>query len=170
MSHPKLKMADLYRDGMPLVALHTFVGEKLMDHHLPELAKHMEAEGVTLPMYSIKWFVTGKRFYAIAVVPTTDFAVDVSVVFSCSFQFDLVTRIWDLFLLQGWKVVYRIMLAILKLNETVLLAMSFEGIMTHMRDIHTTATPDQVMKKAATFSKANTKEIDGLIADFHKQQ
>eukprot|EP00567_Pseudictyota_dubia_P009097 CAMPEP_0197462010 /NCGR_PEP_ID=MMETSP1175-20131217/57988_1 /TAXON_ID=1003142 /ORGANISM="Triceratium dubium, Strain CCMP147" /LENGTH=46 /DNA_ID= /DNA_START= /DNA_END= /DNA_ORIENTATION= len=33
--------------------------------------------------------------------------------YASSFPFDLVTRVWDCFLAEGWKIVFRVMLAIL---------------------------------------------------------
>jgi hypothetical protein len=38
-------------------------------------------------------------------------------VYSNSFPFDLVTRVWDIFWYEGWKIMYRVALALLKAHE-----------------------------------------------------
>ena len=53
--------------------------------------------------------------------------------FTRSFPFDLVTRVWDSFIYDGWKIVFRVMLALLKLAAPALMNESLEGI---MRKIH----------------------------------
>ena len=64
----------------------------LCRERLPRLAAHFEREGVDHAMYASQWFIT---------------------IFAYSFPFDLVTRVWDMFLLEGWKAVYRVALAVL---------------------------------------------------------
>ena len=49
-------------------------------------------------MFGSKWFMT---------------------LFSYDFPFVSLVRIWDIFLFEGWKIVYRIALATLKLNEGI---------------------------------------------------
>ena len=39
-------------------------------------------------------------------------------VYSRSFPFDVVVRIWDIFIAEGWTIVYQVALALLKLNES----------------------------------------------------
>jgi len=46
---------------------------------------------------------------------------------------ELTLRIWDIFFIEGIKILYRVGLAILKLNEKVLLKSDFEGITTCLR-------------------------------------
>ncbi len=38
-------------------------------------------------------------------------------IFTYNFPFAAVVRIWDAFLLEGWKVVFRVALSLLKLHE-----------------------------------------------------
>ena len=45
-------------------------------------------------------------------------------VYSRSFPFDVVVRIWDIFIAEGWTIVYQVALALLKLNESKII--SFE--------------------------------------------
>jgi hypothetical protein len=61
-------------------------------------------------------------------------------VFCRSFSFDLVTRVWDVLLLEGdIKIVYRVSLAILQSVENSLLALAFDKIMGFLRNL-----PDRI--------------------------
>lgn len=59
--------------------------------------------------------------------------------YTSSFKFDLVTRVWDSFLGEGWKIIYRVMLALLSQWQSQLLKMSFEEILAFFREL-----PDRV--------------------------
>jgi hypothetical protein len=45
-----------------------------------------------------------------------------------SFPFDLVTRAWDIFLAEGWKAVFRVAIAFLKLHESALLEIDSDEV------------------------------------------
>ena len=68
----------------------------LLKHKLPRLYAHFDALGLHPTMYSAQWFMT---------------------IFTYNFPFSVVVRIWDSFLLEGWKVVFRVALGLLKKHE-----------------------------------------------------
>jgi hypothetical protein len=71
----------------------------LLKRKLPKLFEHFEGLGLHPTMYSAQWFIT---------------------IFTYNFPFSVVVRIWDCFLLEGWKVVFRVALGLLKRHEGVL--------------------------------------------------
>ena len=66
--------------------------------------------------------------------------------FCRGFPFDLVTRVWDIYLFEGYKIVYRVGLALLKLVEGKLLSTNFEGILEILRDINKYSDADRIVK------------------------
>lgn len=63
-----------------------------------------------------------------------------------AFDFDLVTRVWDIFLLEGdYKIVYRVSLAILKSCEKELMSRKFDKIMAFVRELPHRIDADAVM-------------------------
>lgn len=40
-------------------------------------------------------------------------------IFTRSFPFHFVVRVWDAFLNEGWKVIYRVCLALFKVNKSI---------------------------------------------------
>lgn len=76
-------MRSLFKPQMPKVMEMIWVSEKLLLKFMPKLTKHLIEENATIGMYGTKWFVT---------------------VYSRDFPFEIVTRIWDIFFVRGWKV------------------------------------------------------------------
>mmetsp|Transcript_3141 Transcript_3141/g.6781 ORF Transcript_3141/g.6781 Transcript_3141/m.6781 type:complete len:723 (+) Transcript_3141:466-2634(+) len=114
MSDKPYNMRGLFGEGMLQTHKVLYVAEKLIHHHLSRLARHFEKEHVHVTMYATQWLLTQ---------------------YTSSFKFDLVFRVWDVFLGEGWKIIYRIMLALLQKYQTQLLKMSFEEILTFFRDL-----------------------------------
>jgi len=112
------QMRGLFGEGMRETHQVLHVAEKLIHQFLPRLAKHFDKENIHVTMYATQWLLTQ---------------------YTSSFKFDLVTRVWDIFLFEGWKIIYRVMLALLKQWESQLLRMSFEEILAFFREL-----PDRV--------------------------
>jgi hypothetical protein len=102
--------AALQRSSAPLRLLYLprltetkkvlFVFEKLCEMHLPQLWAHLTGEGMHPTMFFTEWMMC---------------------IFCRGFSFELVTRVWDIFLHEGnIKIVYRVSLAILKVYDIAL--------------------------------------------------
>lgn len=118
MTDKPCKMRGLFGEGMRETHQVLFVAEKLIHKFLPLLAKHLDKECIQVTMFATQWLLT---------------------VYTSSFRFDLVTRVWDSFLVEGWKATYRVMLSVLQHWENDLLTMSFEEILGFFRSL-----PDKI--------------------------
>ena len=118
MNEEPCRMRGLFGEGMRETHLVLHVAERLIQLHLPKIYKQLDKEHVHITMFATQWLLTQ---------------------YTSSFRFDLVLRVWDAFLGEGWKVTYRVMLALLKLHETQLLQSSFEDVLTLVREL-----PDRV--------------------------
>lgn len=118
MKDQPCRMRGLFGEGMRETHKVLHVAEKLIHQYLPRLGKHMDAEHIHVTMFATQWLLTQ---------------------YTSSFQFDLVVRVWDCILAEGWKMTYRVMLAMLKQYESRLLKLSFEDILNFFREL-----PDQV--------------------------
>ena len=107
-------------------------------------------------MYASQWFLT---------------------LFAVYFEIDVVVRIWDIYLVEGKKTIYRVGLAILKLMEQKLITAELGDMFIVFRDIRTEVNVEQLLKTALDFtfsrslldklekeynSKSPNKEILGL--------
>lgn len=70
-----------------------FVVDSLTEKHCHKLSAQILANNLTPAMYATQWFLTA---------------------FTQRFPYELVTRVWDMFLLEDWKVFYRVCLALFK--------------------------------------------------------
>lgn len=114
MSDKPCRMRGLFGEGMRETHQVLFVAEKLIQQFIPRLAKHLDREHIHITMFATQWLLTQ---------------------YTSSFRFDLVTRVWDCFLFEGWKITYRVMLALLLQCQSALLKMSFEEILAFFRDL-----------------------------------
>ncbi|KAL7686919.1 putative ecotropic viral integration site 5 protein [Plasmopara halstedii] len=124
LNHKRYGLADLYRPRMPKVLEVTYVFQGLLKQQMPHLSTHLENEGLHPTMYLTQWFLT---------------------LFTYNFPFDLVTRVWDAFLHEGWKVIYRVALALMKISQKTLMNSKFESIMEYFRDLPNKVDTDDVL-------------------------
>jgi hypothetical protein len=111
-------MRGLLGEGMSEKHQVLLTAEKLLHQFPPKLERHLERENVNITLYATQWLLT---------------------LCTSSFKFDLVTRLWDVFLAEGWKIVYHAMLALLQYAQPVLITLDFEEMMAFMREL-----PEQV--------------------------
>ena len=141
-------MRGLFGEGMKETHKVLHVAEHLIQHHLPRLARHFVKEHVDVTMYATQWLLTQ---------------------YTSSFKFDLVMRVWDCFLGEGWKIIYRVMLALLQQWQSQLLRMSFEEILAFFREL-----PDRVDGKTtmevALRIPLRTKMIAKFETEWHAKQ
>lgn len=114
MNDKPCRMRGLFGEGMLEAHQVLYIAEKLISQFHPKLAKHFDKEKIHITMFATQWLLT---------------------IFTSSFPFNVVTRIWDCFLSEGWKVPYRIMLAILEKETPRLAKMQFEDILNHFKDL-----------------------------------
>ena len=68
--------------------------------------------------------------------------------FCRGFDFSLSARVLEIFMFEGYKVIYRVALSILKSMETELLSADFEQILQLMRNCNKTIKPVEIMLDA----------------------
>ena len=89
--------------------------DELLKEKFPRLAAHFEDQFYMASMTTLQWFTT---------------------IFTYSFNFDVLQRLWDLFFIKGNKILFRISLAIFHLMEPALLrCTSITQIMEQMNTI-----------------------------------
>ncbi|DBA82892.1 hypothetical protein WJX77_012383 [Trebouxia sp. C0004] len=129
--HPP--MERLYQAGLPLLQQYLFQFEHLIQEEMPRLASHLEEEGVLPTMYCSQWFLT---------------------LYAYTLPIDHLLRVWDVFLLEGPKILFRVGLALLRLCEDSMLDLPFEQMLAVFKSKQCPAfahSPDVVMKLAYSF-------------------
>ena len=83
-----------------------------------------------------------------------------------SFPFDFVVRVWDIFFHEGWKIFYRVALGLLKYAQERFLKESLEGIMKIFRSLPTSIDGDKVLRVAHSI-RLRRAEV-GLLTDSYQ--
>ena len=92
----KYKLEGLYFDGFPDLKKKCYVFLKLQKKYINAIYNLFKKESIMPTMYVSSWFIS---------------------LFARTFDFHITLRIYDCFFLEGFKVIYRMALALLKLNE-----------------------------------------------------
>lgn len=124
MNEEPYKLRELFGEDMAGTHEVLYIAEKLLAQFLPRLSNHMEAEGVHVSMFVTQWLLT---------------------LYTSTFPFDLVSRVWDCFLVEGWKVVYRVMLSLLDNASKDILDLQFEEILNYFRGYPATVNGQVIM-------------------------
>jgi TBC1 domain family member 10 len=97
MTRLPFPLREMYRPGVPGGRYTVAIFIDLTQHYLPALSTHLEREGITPHMYVTEWFMT---------------------LYTSSFPFELVTVILDILWYEGWKIIYRVGLGLLKVTDS----------------------------------------------------
>ncbi|KMZ64904.1 hypothetical protein ZOSMA_345G00210 [Zostera marina] len=140
-------MEGLYQVGLPLVQQYLFQFEHLVKEYMPQLGEHFSEEMINPSMYGSQWFIT---------------------VFSYSFPFPLVLRIWDIFLYEGIKIVFQVGLALMRCCHDDLVKLPFEKLVPALRNFpKDTLNPNMLLPLAFSFKVS--KHLDELQHEYEKR-
>ncbi|KAI9252532.1 rab-GTPase-TBC domain-containing protein [Helicostylum pulchrum] len=85
-----------------------FQFNQLLLHFLPQVHRHLDAQGVLATMYASQWFMT---------------------LFAYRCPLDLVFRVFDLVFVEGSQIAINFALALMKKNQQVILSLEFESLL-----------------------------------------
>ncbi|CAM9393844.1 unnamed protein product [Ectocarpus sp. 8 AP-2014] len=130
MNRPCAPLRELFLPGMLKKAQEfQFVMDSLTKKHCEKLSNQILAHNLTPAMYATQWFLTA---------------------FTQRFPYDLVTRVWDMFLLEDWKVFYRVCLALFKSVEGKAAALDLENLNLLLRNMPPNVDAQQILDIAAS--------------------
>ncbi|CAD7941386.1 unnamed protein product [Amoebophrya sp. A25] len=140
------RMSGLFKPNLPLLAKYFFQLNLLIKMHLPKLYEHFLLQNVEPTMYASQWFMT---------------------VCVYNFRFSTVCRVWDIFLAEGVKIIFRVALAILKLNADLLLSQGFEDILQVLKTAPSSLDTETLIQVALGI-KLKASVLKELEAEFVK--
>ncbi|KAL3803875.1 hypothetical protein HJC23_004037 [Cyclotella cryptica] len=114
MNEEPYDMRNMFLESMAGAHKSLYIVDKLIKKYLPKLSRYFLRENIEVSMFATQWIMT---------------------VFTSTFSFELVARVWDSFLVEGWKVVYRVILALLNHASSDLMELTMEEIFDYFRDL-----------------------------------
>ena len=100
----KYKMEGFYLIGFPGLEKAFYIMMSIIKKHLKKIYDLLLKYQMVPSMFASQWFIT---------------------VFSVNLRYEILVRIFDVFLLEGQKILYRIAFGILKLNEGFIILFYF---------------------------------------------
>ena len=90
---------------------------------------------------------------------TTDYFTSkwIMTIFACFLPFDVLAPIFDIFLMDGWRAVFRIGIALLREMESVLLHMDMNQMSSYFRD---NVRKEKLMNQFKLFSEASKVRVN----------
>jgi len=140
----KYGMETLYFTGLPGLQEKFYQLNGLLKHHLPALHAHFQRQGLDPALYAPQWFLT---------------------LFIYAFPPPFVMRIWDVFLEEGWKVVFRVPLALLRWKQQELLKLDLASLLPAIKGLANDVPVRKLMKKVFAFGFSH-QELDALGAAY----
>lgn len=147
LQNPETNLRLLYFPDMIAAQKKLFVFGKLGQLHLGKLWEHLENQQIHPTMYATEWIMC---------------------MFCRGFSFDLVTRVWDIFLFNGYKIVYRVALALIKNAEKEFMSAKFEDIMGIMRNLPTLVDAEELINLSMTI-KLTRAQITKYEKEYDKE-
>jgi len=123
----KYKLRGNFSENLWLTQQRCAQMEKLVELHIPRLHEHFQEEDVIPFLYCSKWFMT---------------------LFTYNFPFEAVVRIWDVFLNEGIKIIFRVGLQCLKNDEEKFLELQGGQLFSYCTSIHTRVNPDTIIEQS----------------------
>jgi hypothetical protein len=144
----KYKLEGFYLPGFPELKKTFYILLNLEKKFVPKVYELFKKEGMIPSMYASEWFIC---------------------LFSRNLEFNGLVRIFDVFLLEGYKVIYRFSLAFLKIKEDEFLK-GKDGLASIMQTINKSYENidiENLFKIAFGFS-ISRKDIDKLGQEYDK--
>lgn len=135
----RFNLRSMFTSGMRGVYSNLYKANVFFKSFFPDLWKHFRQEEFHTPMFATQWFMT---------------------LFSCSFPSSTVLRIWDCFILDGPKVLFRVFLAFLKINKPEFLHLSFEELHQTLKVKESQINEDELMRTAFNLRITKRQLVD----------
>lgn len=152
----RMKLYELYMPGLPRLHLCQYIFKHLIDQFLPKLAFHFDCVGVIIDMFSTEWLMTLYTSHCL-LPPVT------------------VSKVLDSFLIEGWKVIYRVGLSALAFFEEKLKGFDMEQILIYLQRLQKSNVKDlteedgsRIIQHSLSF-KFNQQYLDTLEEQYKKE-
>jgi hypothetical protein len=139
----KFGLKEILAVGLPKLPLYIYKLECLVKAYIPAIYDYLAANGLSVEFFATRWFLT---------------------LFSCDLSQELVEKIWDIFFIDKWKIIYRVCLVLLQEIEEYLIYLEFDEALPFLKNFtHDIIWPADILIKAN-----NIKVTNRLLKDLDK--
>ena len=146
----KFDMENLFMPGVPDLPLREHQINYYIHNMLPDLYSHFRRIGVTSGFFISRWFMT---------------------LFAVYLPYHTVLRVWDCFLLDGWKTMIKVGVGILKEIRHQILALDLEDLSNYLRNnLRSQHSDFKRLLKAAHKVHTSSKELKKIEEEYYIEQ
>jgi Rab-GTPase-TBC domain len=144
----KWDMENMYVPGVPDLSLREYQMNHYVNNLLPDLYSHFRKVGVTNGFFISRWFMT---------------------LFSTYLDYDILVKVWDCFFLDGWKVIIKVGVTLLREIRPIILNYDLEEISKLLRKNSKSIDYIDVLQKSSQVQVTKT-ELKKLEEQFYIDQ
>mmetsp|Transcript_20356 Transcript_20356/g.36210 ORF Transcript_20356/g.36210 Transcript_20356/m.36210 type:complete len:427 (+) Transcript_20356:270-1550(+) len=113
MTNPKYNLRDVFAEGLSNLMKLTDALKIILHDRDPELADHLEAQGIDQYFFAFQWVVT---------------------LFAYSMPFDALQHVWDIFFAKSWEGFFAICMVLISDQRETLITSEFEGLCSTLKE------------------------------------
>lgn len=137
------KLRGMFKEGMELTYKNFYIASSLLRYFEPSIWKKFNDCEVSPQIYATQWFMT---------------------IYS-NFPIETVLRIWDCFLFEGPKILFRVYVGFFKMNKPEFRDLSFETSIRKIREFEGDCDCDQLIKSCFSLGLSQ-KKIEELEKEY----
>jgi hypothetical protein len=149
LKHPKYGMEQIFADGLPKLQECFYIHERLLAKHMGKLYKQFKTKTIVTSSYATRWYMQ---------VMVGELPWDIALLF------------WDLFLSEGYKVMYSTVFGIMRLLEKELLNKEFEDVVMRLGHLDQHDVDVQKLLKLSLNDKVKEKKLAKYEKEFEKKK
>ena len=140
----------LYLRNMPDFLIRVYQLKKLIEFYLPKLGNHLKRNQINLDLFFSKWLLT---------------------IFSNYLPFDVLYKVWDVFIIDKWKALFKFCMILLDFMKEKLMKMDLNSFSQYFRssELLTSLSFEEIIKHYNEY-KITNKKLKELREEFFMDQ
>ena len=145
-----IKLNLLYLRNMPDFLIRVYQLKKLIEFYFPKLGNHLKRNQINLDLFFSKWLLT---------------------IFSNYLPFDVLYRVWDVFIIDKWKALFKFCMILLDFMKEKLMKMDLNLFSQYFRssELLTSLSFEEIIKHYNEY-KITNKKLKELREEFFMDQ
>ena len=142
-------LKDLYVQNMPDYLIKLYQLNYLIKENFPKMHHHLKTNRINLDIFFSKWILT---------------------IFSNFLDFETLYNIWDIFILDKWKVIFKVSIIICNYMKDDLIKMDLHSFSSYVRNNNLNSLKFQQLSKYYNKYKITNSKLNELKEDFYVEQ
>ncbi len=142
-------LKDLYLQNMPAYLIKLYQLNYFIKEYFPKMHHHLKTNAINLDIFFSKWILT---------------------IFSNFLSFDTLYKVWDLFILDKWKSIFKFSIIISSYMKDDLINMDLHSFSSYIRNNNINSLKFHELSKYYNKYKINNSKLNELKEDFYVEQ